>query len=155
MEKHEAGQPERADSARSLPERASVGRLARNSCARWAAPTVGGAAADGRTRPVGSKSDACLVSAVFPVPAAGTFLEWQVVGMRILHHRPTQHFVALLVGCRCGRRFLHRLDRPVVACLQCGCLDEVARMIDKLRATSGAATQRAPKAARRARPSVA
>ncbi|HUL77867.1 MAG TPA: hypothetical protein VL691_11435 [Vicinamibacteria bacterium] len=71
--------------------------------------------------------------------------------MRILHHRPTRHFIALLVGCRCGRKFLHRLDRPVVACLACGRIDDMGRMIEKLRSARHAERRRAPKAARRAR----
>jgi hypothetical protein len=71
--------------------------------------------------------------------------------MRILHLRRTRRFVALLVGCSCGRKFLHRLDRPVVACLQCGCLGEVGRMVEKLRPAELAPVQRVPKAARRAR----
>lgn len=75
--------------------------------------------------------------------------------MRILHHRPTRRFVALLVGCKCGRKFLHRLDRPVVACLHCGSLDEVGRMVEKLRAAQSVARQRVANAARRSRPSAA
>lgn len=70
--------------------------------------------------------------------------------MRILHHRTTRRFVALLVGCGCGRKFLHRLDRPVVACLHCGSLDEVGRMVEKLRG-QGASRQRMASAARRSR----
>jgi len=54
--------------------------------------------------------------------------------MRILHHRATRHFIALFVGCRCGARFLHRLDRPAVACLQCGRRDDLRRIFGKLRA---------------------
>jgi hypothetical protein len=54
--------------------------------------------------------------------------------MRILHHRATRHFIALFVGCRCGARFLHRLDRPAVACLQCGRGDDLGRIFEKLRA---------------------
>ncbi len=54
--------------------------------------------------------------------------------MRILHHRATRHFIALFVGCRCGARFLHRLDRPAVACLQCGRSDDLRRIFHKLRA---------------------
>jgi hypothetical protein len=54
--------------------------------------------------------------------------------MRILHHRATRHFIALFVGCRCGARFLHRLDRPAVACLHCGRRDHLGRIFDKLRA---------------------
>lgn len=71
--------------------------------------------------------------------------------MRILHHRATRHFIALFVGCRCGARFLHRLDRPVVACLHCGRVDDLGRIFDKLRAARDAERKRAPKAARRAR----
>jgi hypothetical protein len=69
--------------------------------------------------------------------------------MRILHHRPTRRFVALLIGCSCGRKFLHRLDRPVVACLRCGSLDEVSRMVGKLRAAQNTGRQRLANAARR------
>jgi hypothetical protein len=71
--------------------------------------------------------------------------------MKILHHRQTRHFVALLVRCRCGRKFLHRLDRPRVACLRCGRLDDLARLIEKLREERDAERRRAPRAARRAR----
>jgi hypothetical protein len=71
--------------------------------------------------------------------------------MRILHHRPTRHFTALLVQCACSRKFLHRLDRPAVVCLQCGRLDEVALLIEKIRKGRDAERKRAPKAARRAR----
>jgi hypothetical protein len=53
--------------------------------------------------------------------------------MKILHHRATRHFIALLVGCCCGKKFLHRLDRPVVACMQCGRVDDLERIIEKLR----------------------
>jgi hypothetical protein len=75
--------------------------------------------------------------------------------MKILRHRPTRHFVALLVGCRCGDRFLHRLDRPVIACLRCGRTDEVGRIIERLRAARDAERRRAPKAARQSRRTVA
>jgi hypothetical protein len=71
--------------------------------------------------------------------------------MKIRHHRVTRHFIALLVECRCGKKFLHRLDRPVVACLHCGRVDDLGRIIEKLRAAREAARRRAPKAARRAR----
>jgi hypothetical protein len=71
--------------------------------------------------------------------------------MKILHHRATRHFIALLVGCRCRARFLHRLDRPVVTCVQCGRVDDLGRIFDKLRAARDAERRRAPKAARRAR----
>jgi hypothetical protein len=71
--------------------------------------------------------------------------------MRILRHRSTRHFVALLVGCRCGRKFLHRLDRPVVACLRCGRLDDLGRLIEALRSVRQSERRRAPRAARRAR----
>ena len=70
--------------------------------------------------------------------------------MKILHHRQTRHFVALLVRCRCGRKFLHRLDRPTVACLSCGRLDELGRLIEQLRVERDAERRRAPRAARRA-----
>jgi predicted methyltransferase MtxX (methanogen marker protein 4) len=68
--------------------------------------------------------------------------------MKILHHRATRHFIALLVGCRCGKKFLHRLDRPVVACLQCGRTDDLGRIIEKLREVREAERRRAPKEAR-------
>jgi hypothetical protein len=71
--------------------------------------------------------------------------------MKLLHHRPTRHFIALLIGCRCGRRFLHRLDRPVIACLRCGRIDDLGRIIEKLREAREAGRRRAPKAARRSR----
>jgi hypothetical protein len=71
--------------------------------------------------------------------------------MKILHHRATRHFIALYVGCRCGKRFLHRLDRPVVACLKCGRVDDLGRIFDKLRSARDAERRRAPKAARRAK----
>jgi len=75
--------------------------------------------------------------------------------MRILRHRQTRHFVALLVRCVCGQKFVHRLDRPVVACLHCGRIDDVARMIEKLRVALEGERKRAPKAARRARVNAA
>lgn len=71
--------------------------------------------------------------------------------MRILHHRPTRHFTALLVQCACGRKFLHRLDRPAVVCLRCGRLDEVALLVEKIRKARDGERRRAPKAARRSR----
>ena len=71
--------------------------------------------------------------------------------MRILRHRQTRHFVAVLVGCRCGRKFLHRLERPAVACLHCGRIDDVSRLIGKLKGARTAERQRAPRAARRSR----
>ncbi len=73
--------------------------------------------------------------------------------MKILHRRPTRSFVAILVGCRCGRKFLHRLDRPFVACLCCGRTDEVPAMVERLR--RAASRTRYPKAARRAQASTA
>jgi hypothetical protein len=71
--------------------------------------------------------------------------------MRILHHRATRRFTALLVRCTCGRKFLHRLDRPVVACLSCGKLDEVAQLIARLEAARASSRQRVATAARRPR----
>jgi DNA-directed RNA polymerase subunit RPC12/RpoP len=71
--------------------------------------------------------------------------------MKLLHHRATRHFIALLIGCRCGKKFLHRLDRPVIACLHCGGVDDLGRIIEKLREAREAGRRRAPKAARRAR----
>jgi hypothetical protein len=75
--------------------------------------------------------------------------------MKILRHRETRHFIALLVGCRCGGRFLHRLDRPVVACLRCGRTDHMGRIIEKLREARSAERRRAPKAARHSKRRVA
>jgi hypothetical protein len=75
--------------------------------------------------------------------------------MTILHHRQTRRFVALLVRCDCRHKFLHRLDRPVVACLHCGRIGDLRRMIDRLRGIGEAERGRAPKAARRARASAA
>jgi hypothetical protein len=71
--------------------------------------------------------------------------------MKLLHHRATRHFIALLIGCRCGKKFLHRLDRPVIACLRCGRTDALGRIIEKLREAREAERRRAPKAARRSR----
>ena len=71
--------------------------------------------------------------------------------MKLVNHRATRHFIALLIECRCGKRFLHRLDRPVVACLHCGRIDDMGRLIEKLRLAREAERRRAPKAARRAR----
>jgi len=71
--------------------------------------------------------------------------------MKIVQHRQTRHFVALLVRCQCGRKFLHRLDRLMVACLRCGRVEDLSRMIDKLRAAREAERRRTPRAARRAR----
>jgi hypothetical protein len=78
-------------------------------------------------------------------------LAYSVGVMKILHHRATRHFIALLVGCRCGKKFLHRLDRPVVACLECGRVDDLGRIIEKLREAREGVRRRAPKAARRSR----
>jgi hypothetical protein len=71
--------------------------------------------------------------------------------MKLLHHRATRHFIALLIECPCGRKFLHRLDRPVIACLRCGRTDDMGRLIEKLRGAREAERRRAPRAARRAR----
>jgi len=71
--------------------------------------------------------------------------------MKLLHHRATRHFIGLLIECRCGRKFLHRLDRPVIACLLCGRTDDLGRIIEKLRAARQTDRRRAPRAARRAR----
>jgi hypothetical protein len=71
--------------------------------------------------------------------------------MKLLHHRATRHFIALLMECRCGKKFLHRLDRPVIACLRCGRTEGLGRIIDKLREAREADRRRAPKAARRSR----
>jgi hypothetical protein len=75
-------------------------------------------------------------------------LAYPVTVMKILRHRETRHFIALLVVCRCGDRFLHRLDRPVVACLRCGRTDDMGRIIERMREARGAERGRAPKAAR-------
>ncbi len=69
--------------------------------------------------------------------------------MRILRHRATRHFVALLIGCRCGRRFLHRLDRPAVVCVSCGRLRQLSTLIDELRTAEERQQNGAPRAARR------
>jgi hypothetical protein len=53
--------------------------------------------------------------------------------MRILLGRPTRRFVAVLVKCGCGRKFLHRLDRPRVTCLRCGRTDEMQALVRRLR----------------------
>jgi hypothetical protein len=71
--------------------------------------------------------------------------------MKLLQHRATRHFIALLVQCECGKKFLHRLDRPVIACLRCGRTDDLGRIIEKLRAAREVERRRAPKAARRSR----
>ena len=60
-------------------------------------------------------------------------LAYSVGVMKLLHHRATRHFIALLIECRCGKKFLHRLDRPVIACLHCGRTDDLGRIIEKLR----------------------
>jgi hypothetical protein len=57
----------------------------------------------------------------------------------------------MLIGCGCGRRFLQRLDRPVVACFRCGRLRDLGPMIGRLRAASEGEENRAPKAALRTR----
>jgi len=72
--------------------------------------------------------------------------------VRILRHRPTRHFVAVLVECGCGRKFLHRLDRPLVACFVCGRAEHLAILVEKVRAERQAARRRSPRAARRAAP---
>jgi hypothetical protein len=78
-------------------------------------------------------------------------LAYPAVVMKILNHRATRHFIALLVGCRCGRKFMHRLDRPVVVCARCGRIDDLGLIIEKLREARDAERGRAPKAARRSR----
>jgi hypothetical protein len=69
--------------------------------------------------------------------------------MRILRHRATRHFVAVLIGCDCGRRFMHRLDRPMVACLVCGRLGDLAALVAPLRSKRRAERRLSPRAARR------
>jgi hypothetical protein len=75
--------------------------------------------------------------------------------MRILRHRATRHFIAVLIGCACGRKFLHRLDRSVVACLECGRMEDLDGLVAPLRAkkekkeTTGRRVL--PRAARRSR----
>lgn len=71
--------------------------------------------------------------------------------MRILHHRTTRRFVALLIGCRCGSKFLHRLDRPSVACVRCGRLQKLSVLVEELRAAEEREQGRAPRAARTSR----
>jgi len=70
--------------------------------------------------------------------------------MKILRHRPTRRFVALLVRCRCARKFLHRLDRPRVVCLHCGRSAELRPMVERLRVAEASSGARVPRAARRA-----
>ncbi|HVO10345.1 MAG TPA: hypothetical protein VMX54_06275 [Vicinamibacteria bacterium] len=72
--------------------------------------------------------------------------------MKILRHRSTRRFVALLVRCRCGRKFLHRLDRPRVVCLSCGRTADLRPMVERLGAGPAASGARVPRAARRAAP---
>jgi hypothetical protein len=40
--------------------------------------------------------------------------------VKILRARPTRHFLYLLVRCRCGKKFGHRADRPMIVCFHCG-----------------------------------
>jgi hypothetical protein len=40
--------------------------------------------------------------------------------VKILRARPTRHFLYLLVRCRCGKKFGHRADRPMIVCFYCG-----------------------------------
>lgn len=40
--------------------------------------------------------------------------------VKILRARPTRHFLYLLVRCRCGKKFGHRADRPMIVCYHCG-----------------------------------
>jgi predicted methyltransferase MtxX (methanogen marker protein 4) len=70
--------------------------------------------------------------------------------VRILRHRPTRQFVALLIECRCGRKFLHRLDRPMVACLSCGRLEDLARLVARKTGKRAAVHSKARRVARRA-----
>jgi len=72
--------------------------------------------------------------------------------MRILRHRATRHFIAVLVGCACGRKFLHRLDRSLVACLECGRMEDLDGLVAPLRAKKETTRRRVlPRAARRSR----
>jgi hypothetical protein len=71
--------------------------------------------------------------------------------MRVLRHRPTRHFLALLIVCRCGRKFLHRLDRPTVVCLHCGEITTLALIAERLRAGAAQEQGRIRRAARAAR----
>ena len=71
--------------------------------------------------------------------------------MKILHHRPTRRFVALLIQCRCGRKFLHRLDRPVVSCLSCGRTDEMRAVITRFRLAAATTRTSLGRVARRGR----
>jgi hypothetical protein len=70
--------------------------------------------------------------------------------VRILRHRPTRQFVALLIECDCRRKFLHRLDRPMVACLSCGRLEDLVRLMARARAKRTAARVKARRVARHA-----
>jgi hypothetical protein len=110
------------------------------------------ARAGGRTAAIGEKTDSMAVSRVFSAlnrPVCALRIRPSV--MKILHHRATRRFIALLVQCRCGKKFLHRLNRPVIACLQCGRTDDLGRIIEKLSTAREAERRRAPKAARRSR----
>jgi hypothetical protein len=69
--------------------------------------------------------------------------------VRILRHRPTRQFVVVLVECRCRRKFLHRLDRPMVACLSCGRLEDLARLVERRSARRAAVRPKARRVARR------
>ena len=75
--------------------------------------------------------------------------------MRILHHRPTRRLRRPSRRLQLRPEVPSQLDRPVVACLHCGSLDEVGRMVEKLRAAQSVARQRTANAARRSRPSAA
>ena len=71
--------------------------------------------------------------------------------MMILRHRSTRHFVAVLVGCGCGRKFLHRFDRPLVACLACGRVANLSDLVAPLRSRRRSERRLTPRAARRSR----
>jgi len=110
------------------------------------------AIAGGRTGPPGKKADTKAVTrSLSTLNSPVCALRITAGVMKLLHHRETRHFIALLFQCRCSKKFLHRLDRPVVTCLHCGRTDDLGRIIEKLRAAREAERGRAPKAARRSR----
>ena len=108
--------------------------------------------AGGRTPPSGRERRHLVhKSFIFNTESTGMRLACLRGVMKLLCHRATRHFIALLIECRCGRKFLHRLDRPAIACLHCGRTDGLGRIIEKLRAAREAERRRAPRAARRSR----
>src|ERR1700752_1028987 len=49
----------------------------------------------------------------------------KVGSVKILRMRPTEHFLYLLVRCRCGKSFGHRGDRHKIVCFSCGRMAEL------------------------------